>query len=274
MSKINLIINNKKAGYIAGLMAEQFMASVLPLAQKKLPPGWDWVNSSNHAVVAKNTGDQNSQQVFFKMFLHRSLGEGIKAFLKGSRCHRSIQQSDVLLKHGFNAPEVYCWGRCLSYDFMITQAIVSIGYGDYIKNYSKLVEKQNKPKNIAEIVSSKRLLVSSLGSLIGRLHQTGIIHGDLRPNNILVQTDYPIPEFYFIDNERNKFYKYPPRKLIIKNLVQIMMFFPKDLSFTYRQRFYKNYFSTVGRFNLNEQKKITLAVHEKVKKRLKGRSCE
>lgn len=274
MSKINLIIDNKKAGYIAGSMAEQFMASVPLLSQKKLPPSWAWVISSNHAVVAKNTGEQDSQQVFFKMFLNRSLFEGIKSFFRGGRCQRSIQQSDLLLKHGFSAPEVHCWGRCLGHDFMITQGIVSIGYGDYIKSYSKLLENQNKTKNIAEIINSKRQLVSTLGTLVGRLHQTGIIHGDLRPNNVLVQTDYPMPEFYFIDNERNKFYKCPPKKLIIKNLVQIMMFFPKDLSFTYRQRFYKNYFSTVERFDLDEQNKIALAVHKKVTQRLKGRSRE
>lgn len=274
MQKFDLIINNKKIGYICGPEAINLQAAAPLLASNTLPEGWSWVKSSEHTIVAKNSLNKNDNQVFFKIFLNRNYLENVKAFFRGSRCRRSLKQSDVLLNHGFRTPGVNCWGKCLGVDFIVTQAIAGVGYGDYIKSLEKLFNKQSELKDLTTLIYNKRSLVSALGSQVGLLHRAGIIHGDLRPNNILIKDEQATPEFYFIDNERNQLYKQPSMRLIIKNLVQIMMFFPEQLSFTYRQRFYKNYFKAVNRFDLVEQKKIIRLVYQKVNQRLEGKPRE
>jgi len=45
-------------------------------------------------------------------------------------------------------------------------------------------------------------VVAALGTEIGRLHSKKIIHGDLRPNNVLIELGADKPIFHFIDNER------------------------------------------------------------------------
>ena len=274
MNKIDLFIKQKKIGYICGNKADKFKEEVPCIVEKNLPDSWEWVNSSENTIVAKNTQDRIEENVFLKIFLDRSVLEGVKSSIRGSRCQRSIKQSDTLSDLGFNVPEVCCWGSSHGKDFVITKAIPSIGYADYIKNNVKLIENSKNQETVSDLIKNKRKLVSGIGQLVGDLHHKGLIHGDLRPNNILVKDKNQKYEFYLIDNERNMLHKNPADKLIIKNLVQIMMFFPEDLSSTYRCRFYKSYFKILNRFKAEEQKKIIRAVHDKVADRLKGRSRE
>jgi serine/threonine protein kinase len=100
-----------------------------------------------------------------------------------------------------------------------------------------------------EIIAWKRQLIRRLGVEIGRRHSAKIIHGDLRPNNFLIELGKVQPGFYFIDNERTKQYRQsPPRRLIIKNLVQIGMLFPVDISKTNRLRFWNSYCAHCPRY--------------------------
>ena len=274
MNKADLFLKQKKIGYICGNKIEKFKEDIPYVVEKKLPDNWEWVNSSENTIVAKKTHVKTDESVFLKVFLDRSILEGLKSSVRGSRCQRSIRQSDILSDLGFNVPEAYCWGKCHGKGFVITKAIPAIGYADYIKNNIKLIMNSNDHEAALDLIKSKRKLVSGIGQLVGALHHKGLIHGDLRPNNILVKDVNQKYEFYLIDNERNMLHKSPADKLIIKNLVQIMMFFPEDLSSTYRSRFYKSYFKAGKRFNIDEKKEIIQAVHNKVTDRLKGRSRE
>ena len=274
MNKEYLFFKQKKIGYICGKKIERFKEDIPNIVEKKLPDNWQWVNSSENTIVAKNTHVKIDESVFLKIFLDRSILEGLKSSVRGSRCQRSIRQSDILSGLSFNVPEAYCWGKCHGKDFVITKAIPAIGYADYVKDNIELIKNSNDHETAIDLIKSKRKLVSGVGQLVGSLHHKGLIHGDLRPNNILVKDVNQKYEFYLIDNERNILYKSPSDTLIIKNLVQIMMFFPDDLSSTYRYRFYKNYFNATERFKIDEQRMIIQAVHIKVSDRLKGRSRE
>jgi hypothetical protein len=68
----------------------------------------------------------------------------------------------------------------------------------------------------------------------------GIVHGDLRPGNVLARQTAGRWEFFFIDNERTRKCRFLSRHLRLKNLVQINML-PAGLTRTDRMRFFQSY---------------------------------
>ena len=84
----------------------------------------------------------------------------------------------------------------------------------------------------------RRQLLIGLGVFIGRLHATGFTHGDLRPSNVLAEHLADRFQFSLIDNERNVQQQPPAGKLVLKNLMQLNMLLPSDLTHSDRWRFY------------------------------------
>jgi hypothetical protein len=72
------------------------------------------------------------------------------------------------------------------------------------------------------------------------MHRAGIIHGDLRPGNVLARKVADGWEFFFLDNERTRKWPWLPMRLRLKNLVQINML-PEGISRTDRMRFFQAY---------------------------------
>ncbi len=70
------------------------------------------------------------------------------------------------------------------------------------------------------------------------MHATGFIHGDLRTSNVLARMQGEEFRFTLIDNERNRQIVPPPGKALLKNLMQLNMLLPSDLSRTDRMRFF------------------------------------
>lgn len=190
-----------------------------------LPSGWVWVKSSINTRVAYRKA---SPSVYYKQFIPRSFFEGIKSLIRGSRCQRAIEQQQALVGAGFNTPEIICAGRFKSQEFMISEAFDGIGFGDYLASFFR--------KSSGARLKLKRQLLNSVGNLVGDLHSAGIVHGDLRPNNILINFKNNMFVLSLIDNERNQLYKKIPYKKIHKNCVQITMFKPCDMTKSDRLR--------------------------------------
>ena len=117
---------------------------------------------------------------------------------------------------------------------MISEGIDALGLGDHINKFWQ------QPLSGAEILTKRRLL-NEFGQEIGELHRNGICHGDLRVNNILVQESEDDIIFYFLDNERNAFFNKIPKRLIVKNLVQLNMMQSPYVSRQDRLRFFQAY---------------------------------
>ncbi|WP_101758451.1 lipopolysaccharide kinase InaA family protein [Oceanicoccus sp. KOV_DT_Chl] len=231
---------------------------IAELNEDALPAGWQWVNCSVFARVAHSQGSNN---VFYKQFLPRNYMETPKAWFRGSRCERAIKQLNVLKDNNFQSPEVLCWGSLSGgREFMVTQAVDGVGVGSYLASYFRGV-------STPALLKEKREIISSLGAEVGRLHQAGIVHGDLRPNNVLIERDGCSIAFHFIDNERNKQYRKIPKKLLIKNLVQIGMLADIDLTNTDRVRFLKAYQRQMSSFN----QALVAPIYQKTRARLVGK---
>jgi hypothetical protein len=91
----------------------------------------------------------------------------------------------------------------------------------------------------ADPLVARRQLLRSLGSFIGRLHAEGFIHGDLRPGNVFAAVENGGFRFALIDNERTVRRQPPPGRALLRNLMQLNMLAPGELSRTDRMRFFR-----------------------------------
>ena len=199
----------------------------LLLADDRLPAGWELVNSSGFARVACN----QERQLYYKEFLPRSPMEALKAMARGSRATRARNNGEALLQAGIDAPTNICWGTLpgkREYLFMAAAP------GDGITQWLRAVLVARDGQQLQQ----RRELLRALGTFIGRVHASGFIHGDLRPGNILGVERQGTYCFTLIDNERNVQKIPPPGKMLLRNLMQLNMLLPTDLSQADRMRFF------------------------------------
>ncbi|WP_157976721.1 lipopolysaccharide kinase InaA family protein [Parahaliea mediterranea] len=198
------------------------------LAGDEVPEGWEVVASSPYARVAREA----SLGVFYKAFLPRTPLERLKGLLRGSRARRARLQSDALNHAGFTAPENLAWGRLGGgREYLFSRAVPGEGITHWLRHGLS-------GRDAATLVLRRNLL-RELGTYIGRLHATGFIHGDLRTSNVLANYKGGQFRFALIDNERNLRRRPPPGKLVLKNLMQLNMLLPSDLTRTDRWRFFQ-----------------------------------
>lgn len=205
----------------------QLHALAQELAQQKLPPGWAMVNSSIFARVACHAEDE----IYYKEFLPRSPLETLKALFKGSRAERARRNSDALRLAGFDAPKNLAWGKLSGgREYLFTQDVGGQGITQWLCHE---LSTRHGPT-----LALRRQLVRELGTFIGRLHATGFVHGDLRTSNVLAHKNVERFGFALIDNERNVQHHPPAGKALLRNLMQLNMLLPEDLSRTDRWRFF------------------------------------
>lgn len=209
------------------------------LLEGELPAGWEWVSCSKNAVVAATI---ENPIVFYKEFLPRNNFEKIKAIIRGNRSKRARKQAGILHKAGLPTPKILCWGRGRKNVFLISEGFDGVGFFQYLK--INLLPPLNKKK-----IRKKRLLLKEAGSLIGKMHSKGIVHGDLRQNNLLVKEVENGFQFSLIDNESNHKWWFIPRSQILKNLVQFSIFSDNLLSKTDLMRLYNAYAALYPRFS-------------------------
>lgn len=192
--------------------------------------GWHLVTSSIYARVASDA----TGKVYYKEFLPRSPLETVKAALRGSRATRARKNNDALRIAGFNAPENLAWGKLPKRrEYLFSSAVPGMGVTHWLRH--ELVQRSDEPLRL------RRKLLHSLGAFVGTLHAEGFIHGDLRSSNVLA--DYHEGKFRFslIDNERNTRGLPPPGRAVLKNLMQLNMLLPEDITCTDRMRFFCNW---------------------------------
>lgn len=199
----------------------------MQLADKRLPAGWNLVQSSTYARVACN----QERRLYYKEFLPRSPIESLKALIRGSRATRARENAEALLQAGIDAPVNVAWGKLPGgREYLFMRAAPGQGITTWLRQTLALGD--------PEQLRQRRRLLRELGTFIGRAHATGFIHGDLRPGNVLAFAYAEHFRFTLIDNESNLQRKPPPGKMLLRNLMQLNMLLPTDLSGTDRMRFF------------------------------------
>ena len=176
--------------------------------------------------------------VYYKEYVNRSVWDVLKHTVRASRARRAFRASLMLATQGFNVPQIVALGevraafltkRCFLVTFAVT-ASQSV-YGPLGEEASRLS---------IEALRRKRDLIRTLGQTIGRMHARRIVHGDLRPGNILARYGEGRWQLFFLDNERTRRLPWLPARLRRKNLVQVGML-TAGISHTDRLRFWRAY---------------------------------
>lgn len=218
------------------------------------------VGSSVNARVAVDAAGS----IYYKEFLPRGPLEAIKALLKGSRATRARQQNDALRRAGFAAPENLAWGKLNGgREYLFSEAVPGQGVTWWLQE-----ELQSRT---GASLSQRRQLLHSLGDFIGRLHAAGFVHGDLRTSNVIAEYDDRTFRFYLIDNERNV-HRLPPRsRAILRNLMQLNMLLPSDLSDRDRMRFFVNWRNQLDELTVSETRLLGLEAYQWAMRRLRAK---
>lgn len=233
------------------------------------PEAWQELASSVNARVFYRRDDK----IYLKFFREPRFRNRLKAalFPPLARYRCFVRNSRKLLERGLTAPAILDYGLIRDSEtkqkvgYVVTQAFDGMGLGSFCSQY--LVRSSADPR----IRRWKRRVMEALGAEIARLHNGGISHGDLRPDNVLLSCVSPDPRFCFIDNERNRqHHSATPRRAIVKNLAQLNMIWPEDLSAAYRMRFMQSYLAHSTR-SLDAPALIR-HVHATSQRRLEGKA--
>lgn len=151
--------------------------------------------------------------------------------VRGSRATRARKNDALLHDAGFNVPINLVWGSLTKRrEYLISRGVDGQGITHWLR--------ETLTDRTGDTLALRRQLASELGVFIGRLHATGFIHGDLRTSNVLASLHEGGFAFALIDNERTVFMSPPSGKLLLKNLMQLNMLLPSDLTHTDRWRFF------------------------------------
>lgn len=196
-----------------------------------------------------------SPTCYFKEFIPKSRLEVIKSKFRGTRCEVWARQAKIGMEAGFEVPAILATGILKNkHHYLITAA----GPSGAVSNF--LVR---KPENDEE---NRQEWIKAFGQYIGQMHKAGIVHGDLRAGNILMEPSQP-PRFVMIDIERNSHHSIVPISLVKKNLVQLIKRISfKDFTAKDRLLFFKHYNCVYQRFDKKEQKELAFEIINLVKK--------
>jgi len=230
------------------------------LARDELPEGWSWIGSSKTAKVAFHS----DEKLYYKEFLPRTPLERIKNVLRGSRATRAQRSDDALRECGFNAPVNVLWGPLPKHrEYLFSRAVEGQGVTTWMREILK--------SRTGATLSLRRQLLIQLGTFIGALHAAGFIHGDLRANNVLAVHKNQSFSFSLIDNERTRQYSPPPGKALLRNLMQLNMLLPSDLTRTDRWRFFLAWHSQMHDLSDREARLLALESWSWAMKRLRAK---
>ncbi len=194
--------------------------------------------TSSRVCRFRATFERIESTLFLKEYLPRSALDGLKHLFRPARAVRAMRASEMLERHGFNVAEVVMMGRTRTGVLKDRSFLATAEIANARPICDILIEKPEAPESCSG--REKRRLLRQLGDTIGRMHQNDIVHGDLRPGNILARRTDTQWESFLLDNERTRKPLYLCRRLRRKNLVQINML-PQGLSRTDRLRFFHAY---------------------------------
>lgn len=210
------------------------------------PTGGDFVGDSNIVIADGSRGSftklvsskfanvfkfdllfqSKVYSLILKQYLARKWSDVFMIAIGHGRAKKAFKAGLMLQKNGFLTPPIAAAGKKgLSADFIITAEIKNS-----VPLYKVLESKEPR----------RRSVIEQFAQTVGRMHNCGIFHGDLRLGNVLMKSADDKFDFYFLDNERTKKFGKLPDRLRLKNLVQINML-RTGISRADRMRFFKEY---------------------------------
>ena len=176
-------------------------------------------------------------EVFVKHYLFRSRFDQLKHVFRSSRGRRALEATLMLRHNGFYAPKPVLLMEKRSGPFKASSLFISekVLGATSLKHLLQSLSLENS----ARALGRKRSLIRDFGRTVGRMHARGIVHGDTRLSNVLVQEKDGNFFFWFIDNESTRQLPVLTARTACKNLDQINI--RAKVSNADRMRFFSEY---------------------------------
>ncbi len=228
------------------------------------PEIFEKIPSSVNARVLRTflKSHEETTTVYIKRYFFRSKLDFFKHLLRPGRGKRAFDASLMLMENGFNAPEPLILMQKKTGPFRTDNILVS-------KKPPEAEYFGTVFNRIRSSLPARKVFLTEFGQVVGRMHSLGIIHGDMRLSNVLVQRDREKYIFWFIDNERTWKYEKAPLMLVRKNLVQVNLF-GSNIPDTDRMRFMRAYAKKRG-LSREETRQIISLVLDRTAWRIKRR---
>lgn len=167
------------------------------------------VHASRGARVYRSAGD-HAGAFYWKEFRARGRWDPLKAWLRGSRATRAVRGAERLAAIGLDAPRTLALAEERGLLGVARAVLVSEAVVDRVGLERWSIDGELDWRG-------RRRIVAAAARAVGRLHHAGLVHGDLRPSNLLV--DLAGERATFLDNERTR----PSRRRHeqLRNLVQL-----------------------------------------------------
>lgn len=191
--------------------------------------------------------DESGQlaRYYLKIYYPGSRWGALKDLFRRSKGVRFLDQGAELSEAGFLTPTAVAAGEERHLGFLRRAFVLTLA----LDGAPLPIFLAGNGRTAAGIgLLEKRKGLQSMGRQIGRLHETGFVHGDLVPSNIFVcRTSRGDLQFYLMDNDRTR--RYPgwlPQTLWRRNLVQLNRFPLPAISLQDRLRFFRAYAAARG----------------------------
>lgn len=196
--------------------------------------------------------DLDSKRLFCKIVRAKSPLALVKDLFRPSRARNVWQQTKRLQERGFAVPRLVAFAERKTGPFVVESLLLNeevenaIPLSEYLRIHCCQPGKHRE----------RWRFVRQLGEFVGRMHHQGIAHGDLRLNNLLVQSTSDGVRFVLIDNDRTTISPHQRERLFLKNLQQVNLIFLPHLTFTDRLRFFDAYQRARGRSDSTRRSKL------------------
>ena len=168
-----------------------------------------------------------------KWYRKRGMADRLKEVVRGGRVLRAWKAGNALLARGFRVATPFAMVKTSRGGFLLMEAAQG-------KELDRILDGMLQQKD-GVAFREKAALAEALGTLIGRLHEKGIFHADLKACNLMVSRDGERWEIKLLDYDNVKVFRNLPEKMVVKNLVQLNTSIPGGVSRGFRFRFFRAY---------------------------------
>jgi hypothetical protein len=208
--------------------------------------------------------------LYWKEFGARDFLDDFKEYWRPSKAARAWRGAERLHDLGIGTARLVARGEAPRgspfrhrRSFLVTEEIAgAVSLNMYLWEYPERASGSR--------AREKHELLRRLGRAVGRLHNGGTFHGDLRPGNTLCRFTEEGSELFLIDTDRVLPRRLPGLRQAVHNLMQLSFFFAPNYSFTDRLRLLDAYSRERG-FDASTRRRLIAWTADWVYRRLKRR---
>lgn len=199
--------------------------------------------SSKIGITWMPVSNANIKSVCIKEYRYLSLLRKFLYFFRNSPARKAWFAAHGLLALNFRTPKPIALCEEKRFGILRKSFVIMEDISAVCLPCNKYTSKKFSNPYCKIISKQKKGFISCLAQSFKHLHDSGVYHGDLKANNIMVMESHDMWDFFYLDLDRVCFNKRITLRKKIKNLSQLNASLPNSITFTDRLRFYKAYTS-------------------------------